>query len=94
MDKIQITGGKKLQGEVNISGAKNAALPLIASSILVKGKIKFSNVPDLMDINSIRLLLEDLGAKCNVSDVSEVTGGCLEVDGSYINKIEAQYDLV
>ena len=62
MDKIQITGGRKLQGEVNISGAKNAALPLIASSILVNGKICFTNVPDLMDITSIRLLLEDLGA--------------------------------
>ncbi|MCK5664212.1 MAG: UDP-N-acetylglucosamine 1-carboxyvinyltransferase, partial [Thiotrichaceae bacterium] len=97
MDKIQISGGKKLHGEVNISGAKNAALPLIASSILVKGKINFSNVPDLMDIQSIRLLLEDLGAKCNVSDASDssdVYGGRLEVDGSYINKIEAQYDLV
>ncbi len=88
MDKIQITGGRKLQGEVNISGAKNAALPLIASSILVKGKINFSNVPDLMDINSIRLLLEDLGAKCNVFEHR------LEVDGSNINKIEAQYELV
>ena len=88
MDKIQITGGRKLQGEVNISGAKNAALPLITSSILVKGKINFSNVPDLMDIKSIRLLLEDLGAKCCVSEHR------LEVDGSNINKIEAQYELV
>ncbi len=88
MDKIQIIGGQKLQGEVNISGAKNAALPLIASSILVNGKISYSNVPDLMDINSIRLLLEDLGAKCSTSS------GCLDVDGSFINKIEAQYDLV
>ena len=88
MDKIQIVGGQKLQGEVNISGAKNAALPLIASSILVNGKISYSNVPNLMDINSIRLLLEDLGAQCSISS------GCLDVDGSFINKIEAQYDLV
>jgi len=88
MDKIKITGGKQLFGEVNISGAKNAALPLIASSILVKGKICFSNVPDLMDITSIRLLLEDLGATCKASK------GFLEVDGSSINKIEAEYDLV
>jgi UDP-N-acetylglucosamine 1-carboxyvinyltransferase len=88
MDKIQIFGGRKLQGEVNISGAKNAALPLIASSILVDGKITFTNVPDLMDIRSIRLLLEDLGAGCKASQ------GYLEVDGSTIHKIEAQYDLV
>ena len=88
MDKIQITGGNPLHGEVLISGAKNAALPLIAASILVKGKTCFSNVPNLMDINSIRLLLEDLGATCQMS------AGHLEVDGSSINKIEAEYDLV
>jgi len=88
MDKIQITGGRQLQGEVNISGAKNAALPLIASSILVNGKTCFANVPDLMDITSIRLLLEDLGATCKVSK------GYFEVDGSSIQKIEAEYDLV
>lgn len=88
MDKIQINGGKKLYGEVAISGAKNAALPLIASAILVNGKTSFSNVPDLMDIKSIVLLLEDLGAICTSSK------GYLEVDGSSIHKIEAQYDLV
>jgi UDP-N-acetylglucosamine 1-carboxyvinyltransferase len=88
MDKIKIIGGRQLRGEVNISGAKNAALPLIASSILVNGKLRFTNVPNLMDIKSIRLLLEDLGATCKSSP------GCLEVDGSSINKIEAEYDLV
>ena len=88
MDKIQIIGGRQLHGEIKISGAKNAALPLIAASILVDGRTCFSNVPDLMDITSIRLLLDDLGASCKVSK------GCLEVDGSSIIKIEAQYDLV
>jgi len=88
MDKIQINGGQKLKGEVNISGAKNAALPLIASSILVKDKIRFSNVPDLMDITSIKALLQDLGATC------EGSGNELEIDGSCIHKIEAEYDLV
>jgi len=88
MDKIKIIGGNQLLGEVNISGAKNAALPLIASSILVNGKTCFTNVPNLMDIISIRLLLEDLGAICKASD------DCLEVDGSSISKIEAEYDLV
>lgn len=88
MDKIKIIGGRKLHGEVSISGAKNAALPLIASSILIKGKTCFTNVPNLMDIKSIRLLLEDLGATCTG------TNGYLEVDGSSINKIEAEYDLV
>lgn len=88
MDKIKINGGQRLTGEVTISGAKNAALPLIASSILVNGRTRFSNVPELMDIKSIRLLLEDLGAKCDFGDK------WLEVDASLINKIEAEYDLV
>ncbi len=88
MDKIQINGGRQLKGEVLISGAKNAALPLIASSILVDGTSTFTNVPNLMDINSIRLLLEDLGASCEFGEHT------LRVDGSGINKIEAEYDLV
>ena len=88
MDKIQIRGGQKLFGEVNISGAKNAALPLIASSILVNGKVCFSNVPDLMDITSIKALLKDLGAGC------EHHQDRLDIDGSSIHKIEAEYDLV
>ena len=88
MDKIQINGGLPLSGTVRISGAKNAALPLIASSILVKGTSTFTNVPELMDIASIRLLLEDLGA------TTEFSGHVLAVDGRGINKIEAEYDLV
>ncbi len=88
MDKIQITGGRRLRGEVFISGAKNAALPLIASSILVNGPVTFTNVPRLMDINSIQMLLEDLGAKCTFE------GNVLTVDGASIHKIEAEYDLV
>lgn len=88
MDKIQITGGRELSGEVKISGAKNAALPLIAASILLNGKIVFTNVPNLRDITSITELLQDLGASC----VSE--GSRLEVDGSLIDKIEADYELV
>jgi UDP-N-acetylglucosamine 1-carboxyvinyltransferase len=88
MDKIQINGGRKLKGEVAISGAKNAALPLIASAILVDGTCEFFNVPHLMDIKSIKLLLEDLGAVCSFDD------HVMTVDGSGIHKIEAEYDLV
>ena len=88
MDQIEIKGGKKLKGEVVISGAKNAALPLLASSILVDGETVFYNVPDLMDVKSIKFLLEDLGAKCFTDK------DCVKIDGSGINKIEAKYDLV
>lgn len=88
MDKIEINGGMELKGEVMVSGAKNAALPLLASSILVDGEIVYHNVPDLMDIKSIKFLLEDLGAKC------ETDRDCVKINGSGINKIEAKYDLV
>lgn len=88
MDKIQINGGRQLKGEVVISGAKNAALPLIASSILVDGVSTFENVPRLKDIASILMLLEDLGASC------EFEGHSFTVDGSGIDKIEAEYELV
>lgn len=88
MDKIEIRGGKRLTGKVRISGAKNAALPLVASSILVDGTMTFTNVPDLVDIRSIRMLLIDLGAGCEQGD------GRLIIDGSGIHKIEAAYELV
>jgi len=88
MDKIEIFGGNKLEGEVLISGAKNAALPFIASTILVDGKTFITNVPDLMDVKSILLLLQDLGAKCVYDN------GNVEIDGSSINNTRADYDLV
>ncbi|MBP8829575.1 MAG: UDP-N-acetylglucosamine 1-carboxyvinyltransferase [Desulfobacter sp.] len=88
MDKIQINGGRQLKGEVLISGAKNAALPLIASSILVDGVSTFENVPRLMDISSIQMLLQDLGALC------EFEGHTFTVNASGIDKIEAEYELV
>ena len=88
MQKIEINGGRKLQGEVTVSGAKNAALPLLASALLVAGKVEFSNIPDLMDIQSIQLLLKDLGAHVEGQD-HEVT-----IDASGVYKVAAEYDLV
>ncbi|MEA2059158.1 MAG: UDP-N-acetylglucosamine 1-carboxyvinyltransferase [Thermodesulfobacteriota bacterium] len=88
MDKIVVKGGARLTGEVTISGAKNAALPLLASSILVDGVTEFENVPALMDVKSIKVLLEDFGA------VWTGSGSKISVDCSAINKFEAEYDLV
>jgi len=88
MDKIEIKGGKKLEGEVLISGAKNAALPFIASTILVDGIVSITNVPNLMDIKSILLLIQNLGAKCKLDNNHVV------IDGSTINNTQADYDLV
>ncbi len=88
MDKFEIQGGIPLKGTVLISGAKNAALPLLASSILVDGDMEYRNIPDLMDIKSIKMLLEDIGA------LTETDGNTVRINASGINKIEAEYDLV
>ncbi|MBU3758364.1 MAG: UDP-N-acetylglucosamine 1-carboxyvinyltransferase [Candidatus Omnitrophica bacterium] len=63
MDKIVITGGRKLKGEVEISGAKNAALPIMAAALLADGESIIENVPDLRDIHTMIRLLRSLGAK-------------------------------
>ncbi|MDY0163335.1 UDP-N-acetylglucosamine 1-carboxyvinyltransferase [Desulfobotulus sp.] len=89
MDSIEIKGGVPLHGEVRISGAKNAALPILASSLLVEGTCTFENVPRLKDIDSILLLLEDLG--CSVTRQGE---GEVAVDAQGLNRTEAAYDLV
>ena len=62
MDKIVINGGRRLKGEVRVSGAKNAALPILASAILARGTSVFRNVPKLMDVRTMAKLLRMLGA--------------------------------
>ncbi len=94
MDKIEIKGGIPLKGTVQISGAKNAALPLLASSILVNDTVQFTNIPNLMDINSIQLLLEDLGAEIRSFEPGNGNGIGMEINAASLNKIEAEYDLV
>jgi len=88
MDKIIVEGGRPLTGEVNISGAKNAALPILVSSLLTDGLCTFSNVPNLKDIESIKLLLLHLGAKI------ETDGDVVKIDAGNIFNHEAPYDLV
>ena len=88
MDKLVIHGGNPLQGNVKISGAKNAVLPIMASSLLVDGITVIRNVPDLRDTKTFIKLLEILGAKCVLD------GSTLSVDASDISSLEAPYDLV
>ena len=63
MDKIEITGGKSLNGKIKISGSKNSALPILAASLLTDEKISVSNVPNLSDISSMLELLKSLNVK-------------------------------
>ncbi|MFP3981026.1 MAG: UDP-N-acetylglucosamine 1-carboxyvinyltransferase [Desulfobacterales bacterium] len=88
MDAIVIKGGRALNGEVRISGAKNAALPMLAATLLVGGKFHFSNVPDLKDIESILQLLATIGAEVDRQG-EEVT-----VDTRGVDNFEAPYELV
>jgi UDP-N-acetylglucosamine 1-carboxyvinyltransferase len=87
MDKIVIVGGEKLAGEVRISGAKNAALPILASSLLVEGWNTFHNIPDLMDIKTIKKLLKSLGVEMEGEET-------LRINAGGITSCEASYDLV
>lgn len=88
MDKIAIQGGRTLKGEVRISGAKNAALPILVSSLLTDGWNTYSNVPDLKDIQSTKLLLSNLGARI------ETDGDIIRIDAGGVCNHEAPYDLV
>ena len=68
MDKIVIKGGKKLKGEVTISGAKNAVLPIMAAALLAEGTSRIEGIPSLQDVGTMVKLLRVLGAKVNLFD--------------------------
>lgn len=88
MDKIVITGGRKLKGEVEISGAKNSALPIMAAALLAEEESILENVPDLRDIQTMLKLLRALGAKAQYEK-----GRVLIKPGKNLNPI-APYKLV
>jgi UDP-N-acetylglucosamine 1-carboxyvinyltransferase len=88
MDKIIIEGGRSLSGEVNISGAKNAALPILISSLLTDGENTYTNVPNLRDIDSTILLLDSLGVQI------ETAGDTVRINAGGLNNYEASYELV
>ncbi|MCZ8132127.1 MAG: UDP-N-acetylglucosamine 1-carboxyvinyltransferase [Steroidobacteraceae bacterium] len=89
MDALQISGGAPLDGEVRISGAKNAALPILAGTLLVDGSVTVGNVPHLRDITTTNVLLGRLGARVTVDEKMRVT-----VDASEVNEFVAPYELV
>lgn len=88
MDKIVLQGGKKLNGEIHTSGAKNSALPLLFSTLLCDGKHSFKNIPFLQDIISTQTLLEHLGSRCYRDGDNFVVETNLAADK------KAPYDLV
>ncbi|MFB3909644.1 MAG: UDP-N-acetylglucosamine 1-carboxyvinyltransferase [Candidatus Eisenbacteria bacterium] len=88
MDAIEIVGGKRLSGEIPISGAKNAALPMMTASLLLSGETRIRNVPHLRDIVTMLELLRLLGVEGGYEDHS------LRLDATNIVSTEAPYDLV
>ena len=88
MDKIIVEGGRSLEGEVKISGAKNAALPILISSLLTDGWNTFTNVPNLRDIQSTKDLLVHLGAKVKTDKDT------VQINAGGVSNHEAPYDLV
>ncbi len=88
MDKILIEGLQPLAGEVDVSGAKNAALPLMAMAILCNGPLTLENVPDLKDLATMARLLEHMGGRAALG------GGRAELDLSALHTPEAPYELV
>jgi len=88
MDKLQITGGKRLNGDIVISGAKNAALPILCAGLLTSGDLELSNVPRLHDVRTMLKLLAQTGLKVTQDDEN------VTLNGANITSLEAPYELV
>ncbi|MEN9724812.1 MAG: UDP-N-acetylglucosamine 1-carboxyvinyltransferase [Pseudomonadota bacterium] len=88
MDKLVIQGGARLQGEVTVSGAKNAALPILCAALLAETPLKLSSVPKLKDVGTTIHLLEHMGVKASRQ------GDKVDLDASVIHTLEAPYEMV
>jgi UDP-N-acetylglucosamine 1-carboxyvinyltransferase len=89
MDKLVITGGAKLSGEITVSGAKNAALPILCASLLTADDVHLSNVPNLQDVRTKLKLLRQMGVQSEVSADGRVT-----LNASKVENLVAPYELV
>jgi UDP-N-acetylglucosamine 1-carboxyvinyltransferase len=89
MDKLRIVGGQRLNGEISISGAKNAALPILCAALLTAEPVTLRNVPQLNDISTTVRLLADLGVK-----ITQEAGGIVHLQADQITNLEASYELV
>ncbi|MBX9869769.1 MAG: UDP-N-acetylglucosamine 1-carboxyvinyltransferase, partial [Burkholderiaceae bacterium] len=88
MDKLLITGGHRLNGDIAISGAKNAALPILCAGLLTSDDLILHNVPALQDVATMLKLLRQMGLAANFE------GEVLHLNGTAIDRLEAPYDLV
>ncbi|QJQ06882.1 UDP-N-acetylglucosamine 1-carboxyvinyltransferase [Undibacterium piscinae] len=88
MDKLLITGGYRLNGEINISGAKNAALPILCAGLLTADDVVLHNVPALQDVATMLKLLRQMGLSVTQED------GVVTLNGGAISSLEAPYEMV
>ena len=88
MDKLVIQGGERLRGEIPVSGAKNAALPIICAALLTADTLEVDNVPALHDVATMQKLLAQMGVRI------EAAAGSLKLDAARVDRAEAPYDLV
>ncbi|MCY4564282.1 MAG: UDP-N-acetylglucosamine 1-carboxyvinyltransferase, partial [Gammaproteobacteria bacterium] len=89
MDKLVIEGGRRLEGSLRVSGAKNAALPILAASLLTGGRVALGNAPRLNDIGTMLKLLRGLGA-----DAVDDGNSGIEISAATLSELRAPYDLV
>jgi len=89
MDKLRITGGRRLTGRVPVAGAKNAALPALAATLLTEDKVELTNLPRVRDVRTMLRVLEQLGA-----EVADRGDGSASVQVARLRSFEAPYDLV
>ena len=95
MDKLKIQGGRRLQGEVAISGAKNAALPELCAALLTGDAVTLQNVPRLQDVNTMLKLLRSMGMRADwLADVGSPGAYTVHLQAGELNHLEASYDLV
>ncbi|MCB1826901.1 MAG: UDP-N-acetylglucosamine 1-carboxyvinyltransferase, partial [Coxiellaceae bacterium] len=89
MDKLIITGGVSLEGEIVASGAKNAVLPILAATLLTNKPVVLSNIPHLNDVTTMMELLGRMGVQLTVDEFMKI-----QIDASNVNKFKAPYELV
>ena len=94
MAKIVVTGGNALHGEVNISGAKNAVLPILCATLLADAPVEITNVPHLHDVITTVKLLGELGAAVTIDEGTLARGSSITVDPTSVNSHVAPYELV
>jgi UDP-N-acetylglucosamine 1-carboxyvinyltransferase len=90
MDKLVIEGGRQLAGEITVSGAKNAALPILCASLLSADPVQLANVPNLQDVRTTLKLLRQMGVQAEAADNT----GKVMLDASKVNNLVAPYELV